>query len=117
MSINKYNNIFFIGVAGVGMSAIAQYLQGIGKQVSGSDRYFVADQPNDTKNKLEAEGIHCFPQDGTGISENTDLVVVSVVVLFSIGVSVVSSSGFGASIFRGCSSIFTSSIGVAVISC
>ena len=66
MSINKYNNIFFIGVAGVGMSAIAQYLQGIGKQVSGSDRYFVADQPNDTKNKLEAEGIHCFPQDGTG---------------------------------------------------
>lgn len=77
MSINKYNNIFFIGVAGVGMSAIAQYLQGIGKQVSGSDRYFVADQPNDTKNKLEAEGIHCFPQDGTGISENTDLVVVS----------------------------------------
>jgi len=77
MSINKYNNIFFIGVAGVGMSAIAQYLQGIGKQVSGSDRYFVADQPNDTKTKLEAEGIHCFPQDGTGISENTDLVVVS----------------------------------------
>jgi hypothetical protein len=43
--------------------------------------------------------------------------LVSVVVLFSIGVSVVSSSGFGASIFRGCSSIFTSSIGVAVISC
>ena len=77
MSINKYNNIFFIGVAGVGMSAIAQYLQGIGKQVSGSDRYFVADQPNDTKTKLEAEGIHCFPQNGTGISENTDLVVVS----------------------------------------
>jgi len=77
MSINKYNNIFFIGVAGVGMSAIAQYLQGIGKQVSGSDRYFVADQPNDTKTKLEAEGIHCFPQDGTGISENTHLVVVS----------------------------------------
>ena len=37
----------------------------------------MADQPNDTKNKLEAEGIHCFPQDGTGISENTDLVVVS----------------------------------------
>jgi UDP-N-acetylmuramate--alanine ligase len=77
MSINNYNNIFFIGIAGVGMSAIAQYLQGVGKQTSGSDRYFAPNQPNDTKNKLEAEGIHCFPQDGSGITEKTDLIVVS----------------------------------------
>ncbi|MBP6284384.1 MAG: UDP-N-acetylmuramate--alanine ligase [Paludibacteraceae bacterium] len=77
MSINKFNNIFFIGVAGVGMSAIAQYLSGIGKQVSGSDRYFVPNQANETKTKLEAEGIRCFPQDGSGINEQTDLIVVS----------------------------------------
>ena len=31
---------FFIGVAGVGMSAIAQYLVGKGVAVSGSDRQF-----------------------------------------------------------------------------
>lgn len=77
MNINQFNNIFFIGVAGTGMSAIAQYLQGIGKNVSGSDRYFLPDTPNDTKDKLEAEGINCFLQDGSGINEDTDLVVVS----------------------------------------
>ncbi|HLP05190.1 MAG TPA: Mur ligase domain-containing protein [Paludibacter sp.] len=77
MNINQFNNIFFIGVAGTGMSAIAQYLQGIGKNVSGSDRYFMPDTPNETKEKLEAEGIRCFLQDGSGINEETDLVVVS----------------------------------------
>lgn len=77
MNINQFNNIFFIGVAGTGMSAIAQYLQGIGKNVSGSDRYFLPNSPNETKDKLEAEGIKCFFQDGSGITEKTDLIVVS----------------------------------------
>ena len=77
MNINQFNNIFFIGVAGTGMSAIAQYLQGIGKNVSGSDRYFTPDTPNETKEKLEKEGIKCFLQDGSGINDKTDLVVVS----------------------------------------
>jgi len=77
MNINQFNNIFFIGVAGVGMSAIAQYLQGIGKIVSGSDRYFTPNTANETREKLEAEGIHCFLQDGSGITDKTDLVVVS----------------------------------------
>ena len=75
--IHDYKNIFFIGIAGVGMSAIAQYLAGIGKQVSGSDRYFVPGEFNDTKTKLEAEGIKCFLQNGEGITATTDLVVVS----------------------------------------
>ena len=77
MNINQFKNIFFIGVAGTGMSAIAQYLQGIGKNVSGSDRYFTPDMPNETKEKLEAEGIKCFLQDGSGITDQTDLIVVS----------------------------------------
>jgi UDP-N-acetylmuramate--alanine ligase len=77
MNISQFNNIFFIGVAGTGMSAIAQYLQGIGKNVSGSDRYFQPDSLNETKEKLEAEGIQCFLQDGSGITAETDLVVVS----------------------------------------
>ncbi|MFZ1529176.1 MAG: Mur ligase domain-containing protein [Ferruginibacter sp.] len=76
-SINNYKHIFFIGVAGVGMSAIAQYLAGIGKDVSGSDRYFVPGQENETRQKLEAEGIRCFLQNGEGITGETDLVVVS----------------------------------------
>lgn len=79
-SINDFKKPFFIGIAGTGMSAIAQYLQGIGKQVSGSDRYFHPDQPNETKEKLEAEGILCFLQNGEGITNETDLVVVSTAV-------------------------------------
>lgn len=75
--IKDFNNVFFIGVAGVGMSAIAQYLAGIQKKVSGSDRYFKDDEYNETKEKLEAEGIKCFLQNGEGITEHTDLVVVS----------------------------------------
>ena len=79
-SINDFNNVFFIGVAGTGMSAIAQYLKGIGKEVSGSDRYFHPNEPNETKEKLEAEGIRCFLQNGEGITNKTDLVVVSTAV-------------------------------------
>ena len=76
-SLEDFQNVFFIGVAGVGMSAIAQYLKGIGKEVSGSDRYFHPDEYNKTKEQLENEGIKCFLQDGSGINENTDLIVVS----------------------------------------
>ena len=75
--ITDFQNVFFIGVAGSGMSAIAQYLQGIGKNVAGSDRYFHPNEYNKTKEQLEAEGIQCFVQDGSGINENTDLIVVS----------------------------------------
>lgn len=76
-SIQDFKKVFFIGVAGVGMSAIAQYLAGIGKNVSGSDRYFKEGEFNDTRDKLEAAGIKCFLQDGEGIGTETDLVVVS----------------------------------------
>ena len=76
-SLSDFKNIFFIGIAGSGMSALAQYLNGIGKKVSGSDRYFTPDTYNDTREKLEVEGIKCFLQNGDGITELTDLVVVS----------------------------------------
>lgn len=76
-SLNDFRNPFFIGIAGSGMSAIAQYLKGIGKNVSGSDRFFVEGESNETKEKLEAEGISCFVQNGEGITSATDLIVVS----------------------------------------
>ena len=79
-SVNDFENVFFIGIAGTGMSAIAQYLAGIGKQVSGSDRYFVPGDINETKQKLEAEGIQCFLQNGEGITPQTQLIVVSTAV-------------------------------------
>jgi UDP-N-acetylmuramate--alanine ligase len=76
-SLSDFKNPFFIGIAGTGMSALAQYLQGIGKNVSGSDRYFKEGELNETKDKLEAEGVKCFLQDGSGIDDKTDLVVIS----------------------------------------
>jgi UDP-N-acetylmuramate--alanine ligase len=76
-SLQELNSFFFIGVAGSGMSALAQYLVGIGKTVSGSDRYFVEGQHNDTKVKLETEGIQCFPQNGEGINNHIQIVIVS----------------------------------------
>ena len=78
--LSDFKSVFFIGIAGVGMSAIAQWLAGNGKQVSGSDRYFLPDKPNDTRDKLEAMDIRCFVQNGEGISPATDLVVVSTAV-------------------------------------
>ena len=54
---NEYNNVFFVGIAGAGMSAIAQYMAGIGINVSGSDRYFKINETNETREKLAREEI------------------------------------------------------------
>lgn len=82
--ITDFKNVFFIGVAGVGMSAIAQYLAGVNKKVSGSDRYFKEGEFNDIKEKLEDAGISCFLQNGDGITSETDLVVVSTAIEDSV---------------------------------
>jgi UDP-N-acetylmuramate--alanine ligase len=75
--INQTQDYFFIGIAGTGMSALAQYLKGIGKKVSGSDRFFKAGEYNETRDKLEAAGIQCFEQNGTGITQETQCVIIS----------------------------------------
>lgn len=77
VELKNIKSPFFIGVAGAGMSAIAQYLQGTGMSVSGSDRFFNEGKAEDIKQKLEAEGITCYNQDGSGITAQTDLVVAS----------------------------------------
>jgi UDP-N-acetylmuramate--alanine ligase len=78
--LSDFRSVFFIGIAGTGMSAIAQYLAGNGKVVSGSDRYFLAREVNETREKLEQLGISCFLQNGDGIQVGIDLVVVSTAV-------------------------------------
>lgn len=66
-----------VGVAGVGMNALAQALKGEGWAVSGSDRYADQGQDLDVIRKLKEAGIHFFPQDGSGVSSETSAVVVS----------------------------------------
>lgn len=68
---------FFIGIAGSGMSAVAQYLKGKGHEVSGSDRLFLTDTDNETRQKLEALGIKCYPQGEGVLASDTDFAVVS----------------------------------------
>jgi len=75
--ILQKTNFFFIGVGGAGMSAIAQYLAGNGKTVKGSDRLFAYDENEYIKQQLEKENIQCYPQDGSGIDEHTEAVIIS----------------------------------------
>ena len=84
MNINSFSKVFFVGVAGAGMSALAQYLRGLGKQVAGSDRYFLTGENDLIKRQLEAEGIICYPQGESIISKDTDLVVVSTAIEDSV---------------------------------
>lgn len=77
MNIENFNNYFFVGIAGTGMSAIAQYLEGIGKHVAGSDRLFNQDNKMLIQEQFERQGIQCFFQDGSGINNATEVVVVS----------------------------------------
>ena len=77
-------NVFFIGIAGTGMSAIAQYLKAAGKNISGSDRQFQKDVFNENRAALELEGITCFEQGAGGVTADIDLVVVSTAVEDSV---------------------------------
>ena len=75
--ILQKKNFFFIGVGGAGMSAIAQYLAGNGKVVKGSDRLFNFPENDYIKTQLQKENIECFLQDGSGIDEHTEAIVIS----------------------------------------
>ena len=70
-------NYFFIGIAGTGMSAIAQYLKAAGHIVAGADRQFMAGEKNETRTALEAAGIVCFGQGEGGLNDSFQRVVVS----------------------------------------
>jgi UDP-N-acetylmuramate--alanine ligase len=59
------------------MSALAQYLAQRGIAVTGSDRQFGQSTAPASKAQLEAEGIRCVPQDGSGIDDHIDYIVIS----------------------------------------
>lgn len=60
--MDKITNIHFIGIGGIGMSALARLFLHDGKTVSGSDRAASA-----ITDALEQEGVHFFP---TQVAEN-----------------------------------------------
>jgi UDP-N-acetylmuramate-alanine ligase len=71
------NSCHLVGVAGVGMNALAQALQGTGWSVSGSDRFEDQGQDIEVIRKLKAAGIRFHKQDGSGVTGGTGAVVVS----------------------------------------
>lgn len=70
--MTEYRNIYFIGIGGIGMSAIARYYNARGYRVSGYDK-----TPSPLTNALESEGIEIhYEDDASFIPENTESTLV-----------------------------------------
>ena len=72
--------VHFIGIGGVGMNGLAQLAAQSGYKVSGSDRAY--DACSEVFLSLEHAGVSIHPQDGSGIIEETDVVVFSTAIEF-----------------------------------
>ena len=72
--------VSFCGISGSGMSALAQVLNFMGYDVSGSDRSFDQGKDYEHKQALESVGIKIFKQDGSAITKDTDCLYVSTAV-------------------------------------
>lgn len=71
MNFNDVKRIYFIGIGGIGMSALARYFRLHGAEVYGYDR-----TATDLTRALEAEGMQIhYDDDVAQIPENVDLVV------------------------------------------
>ena len=62
MNLNQIQNVYFIGIGGIGMSALARYFQNIGKYVSGYDK-----TPTTLTNDLISSGINIHFDDNIGL--------------------------------------------------
>ncbi|MBQ7413480.1 MAG: UDP-N-acetylmuramate--alanine ligase [Alphaproteobacteria bacterium] len=71
---------YFCGIGGIGMSSIAQYVRLKGHDVAGSDRAFDLGDNESMRRKLENLGVRIFPQNGSAVTVDTDIFVVSTAV-------------------------------------
>ena len=70
----------FSGIAGVGMSPLAQLMRARGHAVQGSDRSFDQGKNAEVAGRLRALGIVVMPQDGSAITADLDRFVYSTAV-------------------------------------
>jgi UDP-N-acetylmuramate--alanine ligase len=70
----------YAGLAGAGMSALAQFQVMTGGVASGSDRAFDRGERQDLRAQLERLGIRVLPQDGSGVGPDCAALVVSTAV-------------------------------------
>ena len=78
--MSQLEDYFFCGVGGSGMTPLALIIQAKGGLVEGSDRAF--DQGRNTKrfDFLRARGVLLHPQDGSGVTRASQIVVTSTAV-------------------------------------
>ncbi|TDO77824.1 UDP-N-acetylmuramate--L-alanine ligase [Flavobacterium chryseum] len=62
MNLNQIQNVYFIGIGGIGMSALARYFKYIGKEVSGYDK-----TPSMLTSELIESGIDIHFEDNIGL--------------------------------------------------
>ncbi|MEN9907120.1 MAG: hypothetical protein RLZZ540_261 [Bacteroidota bacterium] len=80
MNLNQIHNVYFIGIGGIGMSALARYFKYIGKQVSGYDK-----TPTILTNELIESGIAIHFEDDINLipkdyyTENTLVIITPAV--------------------------------------
>jgi UDP-N-acetylmuramate--alanine ligase len=72
--------IFFSGIGGSGVSALAGFSSDKGHSVTGSDRLFDRNPEHRLNALLKANSIKTLPQDGIGIDKSLDLIVFSTAV-------------------------------------
>jgi UDP-N-acetylmuramate--alanine ligase len=72
--------IFFSGIAGSGVSAIASFMADKGHVVAGSDRAFDLSPDHPLRKIFQARDITIVPQDGSGLDETFDFAVFSTAV-------------------------------------
>jgi UDP-N-acetylmuramate--alanine ligase len=70
----------YAGLAGSGMSALAQFQAMMGGRVSGSDRAFDRGERAELRTQLERLGIEIMPQDGSGVTDDCAALIVSTAV-------------------------------------
>ena len=80
MNLNQIHNVYFIGIGGIGMSALARYFQFIGKKVVGYDK-----TPTQLTDELQAIGLEIHFEDNISLIsedfyvENTLVIVTPAV--------------------------------------
>jgi len=80
MNLNQIHNVFFIGIGGIGMSALARYFKTVGKNVSGYDK-----TPSMLTDELIASGIDIHFEDRIDLipkdyyTENTLVIITPAV--------------------------------------
>ena len=80
MNLNQINNVYFIGIGGIGMSALARYFKFIGKNVAGYDK-----TPSTLTSELIESGINIHFEDNIDLIpkdyyvENTLIIITPAV--------------------------------------